>query len=82
MYISSADFMYRNLDRRVEVAVPIYDKEIRDELIDFFNLQWRDNTAARILDNDLNNRINNQGMEPRVKSQLDFYDYLTEKNGR
>ena len=82
MYISSADFMSRNLDRRVEVAVPIYDKEIRDELIDFFNLQWQDNTAARILDNDLKNRIKNEGNEPRVKSQLGFYDHLREKNVR
>ena len=80
MYISSADFMYRNLDRRVEVAVPIYDKEIKKELLDFFDLQWQDNTAARILDNDLNNRIKNEGKEPHVKSQLGFYDYLRESN--
>ena len=74
--------MSRNLDRRVEVAVPIYDKEIRDELIDFFNLQWQDNTAARILDNDLTNRINNEEKKPHIKSQLGFYDYLREKNAR
>ena len=79
VYISSSDFMTRNLDRRVEVAVPIYDKEIREELIDFFNLQWRDNSAARILDNDLNDIINNQGKEPHVKSQLSFYEYLNER---
>ncbi len=82
LYISSADFMYRNLDRRVEVAVPIYDKEIKEELIGFFNLQWQDNTAARILDNDLNNRIKNEKTEPQVKSQLGFYDYLRERNVR
>lgn len=80
MYISSADFMSRNLDRRVEVAVPVYDQEIRDELLDFFNLQWQDNTAARILDNQLSNRIKNEGSEPLVKSQLEFYRYLQEKN--
>jgi len=82
VYISSSDFMSRNLDKRVEVAVPIYDKEIREELIDFFNLQWVDNTAARILDNDLTNRIKNQGNLPQVKSQLDFYDYLSNRNVR
>jgi polyphosphate kinase len=82
MYISSSDFMSRNLDRRVEVAVPIYDKELRAELIDFFNLQWKDNTAARILDNDLNNTIKNQGRKPQVKSQLSFYDYLRDRNAR
>ena len=82
IYISSSDFMSRNLDRRVEVAVPIYDKEIREELVDFFNLQWRDNSSARILDNDLNNEIKNQGIGSFVKSQLSFYDYLNQKNVR
>jgi polyphosphate kinase len=82
MYISSSDFMTRNLDRRVEVAVPIYDKEIREELIDFFNLQWEDNTAARILDNDLKNKIKNHGARPQVKSQLLFYDYLLGRNAK
>ncbi|MEI6677715.1 MAG: polyphosphate kinase 1 [Mariniphaga sp.] len=82
VYISSSDFMTRNLDRRLEVAVPIYDKEIREELIDFFNLQWQDNTAARILDNDLNNILKSQDKGPRVKSQLEFYDYLRERNLR
>lgn len=82
VYISSSDFMSRNLDRRVEVAVPIYDKEIKEELLDFFNLQWQDNTAARILDNDLNNVIKNQGDVPKIKSQLGFYDYLRERNAR
>ena len=82
VYISSSDFMTRNLDRRVEVAVPIYDPEIRKELIDFFNLQWQDNTAARILDNDLTNMIKNQGKLPQVKSQLVFYDYLRERNAK
>ncbi len=82
VYISSSDFMTRNLDRRVEVAVPIYDSEIKEELIGFFNLQWEDNTAARILDNDLNNNISNQGTIPLMKSQLAFYDYLRDRNGR
>jgi polyphosphate kinase len=82
LYISSADFMSRNLDRRVEVAVPIYDKEIKEELLDFFNLQWRDNTAARILDNDLNNTIKNETNEPLIRSQVEFYDYLRERNLR
>jgi len=82
VYISSSDFMTRNLDRRVEVAVPIYDREIREELIDFFNLQWQDNVAARILDNDLTNVIKDQGQEPQIKSQLVFYDYLSDRNVR
>ena len=82
VYISSADFMSRNLDRRVEVAVPIYDKDIKEELIDFFNLQWKDNCATRILDNDLSNKIRCNENMPLVKSQLGFYDYLRERNLR
>jgi len=80
LYISSSDLMSRNLDRRVEVAVPIYKKEIRDELIDFLNLQWNDNTAARILDNELNNFIKDSDKQPKVKSQFSFYDYLRKQS--
>jgi len=76
IYISSADLMSRNLDRRVEVSVPIYDPEIKKELKKFLDLQWKDNTAARILDNQLTNQINHCGEEPRLTSQLAFYDIL------
>lgn len=80
IYISSSDFMSRNLDRRVEVAVPIYNRGIKDELIDFLNLQWQDNTAARVLDNDLNNFIKDYNKQPKIKSQLSFYDYLRKQS--
>jgi polyphosphate kinase len=76
VYISSADLMSRNLDRRVEVTVPISDPQLKKELIGFLNLQWNDNTSARILDNGLTNQINNQGDYPLITSQLAFYDFL------
>jgi polyphosphate kinase len=76
LYISSSDLMSRNLDRRVEVAAPIYDKGIRDELLHFINLQWQDNSAARILDNNLNNYILDG--QPKIRSQITFYEYLRE----
>ncbi|HWR99727.1 MAG TPA: polyphosphate kinase 1 [Prolixibacteraceae bacterium] len=76
LYISSADLMSRNLDRRVEVSVPIYDSDLKKEILGFLDLQWSDNTSARILDNALNNTINNQGNYPLSTSQLSFYDFL------
>ena len=76
MYLSSADLMSRNLDRRVEVAVPIYDPDMKKELTGFLDLQWKDSTAARILDNGLTNQINNQRTQPLLTSQLAFYDFL------
>jgi len=76
IYISSADLMTRNLDRRVEVAVPIYDAEIKKEIKGFLELQWNDNTAARILDNELSNKINNHDQQPAITSQVAFYDFL------
>ena len=76
VYISSADLMSRNLDRRVEVTAPIYDPDMKKELTGFFNLQWKDNTSARILDNELTNKINKQGKNPAINAQLAFYDFL------
>jgi polyphosphate kinase len=76
VFISSADLMSRNLDRRVEVSVPIYDPDLKKELTGFFALQWKDNTAARILDNDFTNKINRQGKNQLLTSQLAFYDFL------
>ncbi len=52
MYISSADFMTRNTERRVEVAAPIKDKDIRDRLGDYFNTMLKDNVKVRIQQSD------------------------------
>ena len=49
-YISSADWMTRNLNRRVEVTVPIYDEKIKRQLRDHFEILWKDNTKSRIFD--------------------------------
>lgn len=52
VYISSADFMTRNTIRRVEVAAPVFDKEIKARIIDMFNTMMSDNIKARVLDSD------------------------------
>ena len=56
MYISSADWMVRNLDHRIEAAVPINDPEIQQELKEIMDIQLSDNVKARILDDELSNQ--------------------------
>lgn len=74
IFISSADWMTRNLDYRVEVGCPIYDPDIKAELMDTFNMAWEDNTKSRwLLDQQESPyRINSA---PPVRSQFAMYDY-------
>ncbi|MEI6151820.1 MAG: polyphosphate kinase 1 [Chitinophagia bacterium] len=79
VYISSADWMVRNLDHRIEVAVPILDLKIKKELIDIINIQLKDNQKARILDTDLNNNYVPSLRTRKVKSQVETHHYLIGK---
>lgn len=79
MYISSADWMVRNLDHRVEAAIPIIDKKIMQELKDIIHIQLRDNVKARILDKELSNNYVPFGGRKRVRSQVETYQYLLQK---
>lgn len=75
VYIMSADWMTRNLDRRIEVGVPIMDKKIRETLKDFFDIQWSDNVKARDLTVfGSNNYVEKRG-EPSCRSQMALYDF-------
>lgn len=78
-YISSADWMVRNLDHRVETACPIYDKTIQQELKDIMNIQLSDNVKARILDNELSNIYVDAEGSKKVRSQIEIYNYLLKK---
>lgn len=80
LFLSSADLMKRNLDRRVEVAFPIFDAEIREELEQFLHFQLSDNTKARMLDGTLRNPyVGRRAGEPRVEAQASFYEWLRRK---
>ena len=80
VFISSADWMVRNLDHRVEVACPIIDKEIQTELSHIMNIQLKENEKARILDAALSNQyvVPEEG-EPWLRSQVAIHDYLKNK---
>lgn len=76
MYISSADWMPRNLNRRVEVACPIYDESIKAELKKLLEIQLRDNAKARILDPALSNHYSKGAPDKKYRAQGDFYKYI------
>lgn len=77
IYISSADWMTRNLDYRIEAAVPIIQKNLKKEIKDILDIQLNDNVKARILDKKLRNEyVKNGGVEYR--SQIETYRYLKE----
>ena len=79
--MGSADWMTRNLDRRVEVTVPIEDESIRKVLKETFLLYLKDNVKARIIDqNQYNLYVANEG-ESKVRSQYAVYDYFTNRLG-
>ncbi|MEL6976718.1 MAG: phospholipase D-like domain-containing protein, partial [Bacteroidota bacterium] len=81
MYMGSADWMTRNLDRRIEVLTPILDPDIFQELDDILQIQLKDNVKARILDaGDSNTRVTQQPGEATIRSQYAIYDYLKAKN--
>jgi polyphosphate kinase len=81
VFISSADWMVRNLDHRVEAACPIYDREIRQELIDILNIQLAENVKGRVLDNEQSNSyVQREEDKPEVRSQVATYKYLHNKH--
>jgi polyphosphate kinase len=80
VFISSADWMLRNLDHRIEAACPIFDKNIQQELKDIMQIQLNDNIKARILDNELANQYVNPRNTKKIRSQLETYNYLYRKS--
>jgi polyphosphate kinase len=74
-FITSADWMPRNFDTRIEVACPVYDPEIRKELRDMLRIQLSDNTKARILGEGTPNRYR-RTKGPSIRSQEKTYEYF------
>lgn len=78
VYIASCDWMLRNLDHRVEVAIPIMDPGIQQELKDILAIQLSGNVKARILDNDQKNEYKRDSSK-KIRSQIEIFKYLHEK---
>ena len=75
IFISSADLMTRNLDHRIEVTCPIFDKNIKCELRKIFDIQWADNIKARIIDESQSNEFVKPGKEI-IHSQIEVYNWM------
>jgi len=78
IYISSADWMTRNIDTRVEVSCPIYDEDIKKELLDLFDICWNDNVKARIINESQDNTYRKNDKE-KVRAQFETYNYYLNK---
>ena len=74
--ISSADWMTRNMDNRVEVGCPIFDPDIKSRIINILNIQWQDTVKARIIDAQQTNKYVKRGNRKQLRSQVEIYDYL------
>ena len=72
VYIASADFMTRNTTKRVEVAAPVYDPELKERILESFNLMLRDNVKASVLKSD-GNYYHRDGGDIQLNSQEYFY---------
>jgi polyphosphate kinase len=79
VYISSADFMTRNLDARVEVSCPIYDEEVKKDLIDNFDISWKGNVKARYHSSKLDNKYRVRNDNPIFRAQIETYKYYLAK---
>ncbi len=79
-YISSADWMMRNLERRIELTCPIYDKNIQQELEHIFSIQFGDNVKSRIVDQKQTNKYSkNENNDTKNRAQYQLYQYYKEK---
>ncbi|MCQ6956648.1 polyphosphate kinase 1 [Mucilaginibacter aquariorum] len=80
LYLTSADFMTRNIDNRVEVGFPVLDDDLRHEVRDIINIQLADNTKARDITGNSINRYHKNSSELLTRAQIDIYTYLKNKN--
>ena len=82
-FISSADWMTRNLDYRIEVGTPIFDARLQRRINRIIDIQLADNTKARVLDEDQTNEYVKKDPEAKpIRSQMEIYNYLSDLEER
>ncbi len=79
VFISSADWMTRNMDYRIEVGCPVYDEEAKQMIVDLLELQFKDTLKARVIDETQCNEYVKRGNRKKLRSQIATHDYLTQK---
>lgn len=79
VYLSSADWMVRNLDHRVEATCPVLDPDLQKVLKKILDIQLSDNVKARELNNELSNEYVRTGGRKKIRSQIEIYNYLHQK---
>lgn len=77
-FIGSADWMPRNLDRRIEVMAPVIDPEIKREMLAIIDMGLRDNISARVIDGNGTNDIHKTDGEAISRSQSKLYEHYNE----
>jgi len=76
VYLTSADWMRRNLNRRIETAFPILDPDLKQQVVDILQIQLNDNVKACLLDKDLHNNFKHNDNPEKIRAQVEIYRYL------
>ena len=76
VFISSADWMTRNMDQRIEVGAPIYSKRLIEQVENILDMQFRDTLKARVINKEQSNPHVNRGNRRHLRSQIEIYEYL------
>jgi len=82
IYISSADWMTRNMDYRIEVGCPVNDADARQMIIDILELQFEDTLKARVIDEAQSNAYVKRGNRKKLRSQIQIHQYLSAKEAK
>ena len=75
IYISSADWMTRNFENRIEVSCPIYNPDLQKQILDTFNISWKDNVKSKLLNKSKERNVRKKNIM-RIRSQFEIYKYF------